>query len=517
MVADLPNEFGGVRDKTTRIRAFEAAWARLQSDEPGWPTDPIDRAFHRELMAWLTFHRAMLIGELVPVTLSYVRNNPTAALRSAFSHVHTDEYQDLNRAEQVLVDVIASEATLVVAGDDDQSIYRFKFAHPEGIIEFMETHPGARSETLDQCRRCPQAVIDVANSLISHNTRSTDRGLIPGNDNPVGEVHVVQWLRLGDEASGIAEYIRRRIVRGDCDPGSVLVLAPRRRLGYRIRDHLRDMQVPVQSYFFEQTLESAVAQERFTLLNLLADPTERVAIRCWLGLGGTTFRVGPYSRMRAIAEEQGSNVVAVIEGVLQGAISIPYSEPLIDRYRQLLQERAGLTEMSGLDFIEAWLPTDMAGVDELREIANRGAAQASSVAELRDFIRDAITQPELPLEADFVRIMSLHKSKGLTADTVVIAGCVEGLIPLIDADLPQGERQQQLEEQRRLFYVAITRPRNVLVISGSSSYPADEAYRMLLPVRQRGRSAQTIASRFVAELGPTAPAAVEGRAWLDGQ
>jgi DNA helicase II / ATP-dependent DNA helicase PcrA len=78
MLADLiiAGAFGPKRDCTKRIRAFEAAWARLQSDDPGWPQAPIDRAFQSALVNWLKFHKAMLIGELVPEALRFLRNNP---------------------------------------------------------------------------------------------------------------------------------------------------------------------------------------------------------------------------------------------------------------------------------------------------------------------------------------------------------------------------------------------------------------------------------------------------------
>jgi DNA helicase II / ATP-dependent DNA helicase PcrA len=92
--------FGTIHDKRRRLKAFEAAWARLQDDEPGWPADPIDRAFQSALLDWLTFHNAMLIGELVPEALRYLRNNPMAPERTEFRYVLVDEYQDLNVAEQ---------------------------------------------------------------------------------------------------------------------------------------------------------------------------------------------------------------------------------------------------------------------------------------------------------------------------------------------------------------------------------------------------------------------------------
>ncbi|MCL5126450.1 MAG: hypothetical protein M1511_18515, partial [Deltaproteobacteria bacterium] len=105
---------------------------------------------------------------------------------------------------------------------------------------------------------------------------------------------------------------------------------------------------------------------------------------------------------------------------------------------------------------------------------------------------------------------SLHKSKGLTADLVVVLGCIEGLIPMLKDDTI-AERTASLEEQRRLFYVAITRTRKILILSSVTRLPKKLAHQMAVKVRRgKGTYADTIASRFLSELGPTRPTAVLG-------
>ncbi len=151
LVADLADRFGGLTECRTRLQAFSAAWARLQTDEPGWPSDEIDRAFQNELRAWLRFHKAMLLGELVPETLRYLRNNPTAPELTAYDYVLVDEYQDLNKAEQELLDRIGSGNRMIVIGDHNQSIYSFKHAHPDGILDFEDRRPGTTGVDLAVC------------------------------------------------------------------------------------------------------------------------------------------------------------------------------------------------------------------------------------------------------------------------------------------------------------------------------------------------------------------------------
>jgi superfamily I DNA/RNA helicase len=127
----------------------------------------------------------------------------------------------------------------------------------------------------------------------------------------------------------------------------------------------------------------------------------------------------------------------------------------------------------------------------------------------------AIIQPELPGDQnDVIRVMSLHKSKGLTAKCVVVAGCVAEALPTFKSGLSSMERQQALEEQRRLFYVAITRTTQTLVLSGAPTVSYGEAMRMGLTVsRTRQGLAVLQASPYWSELGPQAPNPISGQGW----
>ena len=126
-------------------------------------------------------------------------------------------------------------------------------------------------------------------------------------------------------------------------------------------------------------------------------------------------------------------------------------------------------------------------------------------------VQRGITQPELPTDVDYVRVMSLHKSKGLTADLVIVAGCIEGLIPTLPRNSTPLERTRALEEQRRLFYVAVTRTRQTLFLSSVASLPRRDGHRMgaVLP-RGGDSSASTTSSRFLSELGSSRPQVLWG-------
>ena len=303
LLEDIRKE--GKRKDTKRIGAFEAAWARLQSDVPGWPQDAIDRQFRDDLILWLTFHRAMLIGELVPEVLKYLLSNPLAPEKSAFDHVIVDGYQDLNRADQVLLDLLTSVNGLVI-GDEDQSIYRFRYARPEGINEFSTTHDPTHEEDLDECRRCPTRVVALANSLIMENHPGVARPrLLPKPGNPEGQVHIVQWASIEEEAGGTADYVGWLIGHRGYGAGDVLILSPRRLLAYKVRDALKSRGVAAHSFYHEEALEEDAAQETFALLTLLATPEDRVSLRFLLGFGSSTWLKGQYAKLRSYCEKNG--------------------------------------------------------------------------------------------------------------------------------------------------------------------------------------------------------------------
>jgi len=517
MLDDLisAGNFGPKRDCTRRIRAFEAAWARLQSEVPGWPHDLVDQQFQAALISWLRFHRAMLIGELVPEALRYLRNNPAAPARSAFEHVIVDEYQDLNKAEQDLIDFLAGQGATAIVGDVDQSIYRFRHANPEGIGEFSQHHPTTHDETLDECRRCPTRVVSIADHLIRHNHPGIALPrLQPKAGNPAGEVHVVQWAGIAEEADGLAAYVHSLVSSGRYPPGEILILTPRRLLGYGIRDRIAESSIPVHSFYHEEALESDAAQRAFALLSLLVDPEDRVAMRWWLGDASPSSRKNAYQRLRQHCEATGTSPRAALDALDQGALALADVGALLNKYRELKSILAGLTGQALDQVVDALLPAGDDDCSGLREVATLALPELKSVGDLFERIKTHITQPEMPEEGEFVRVMSLHKSKGLTSKVAMVVGCTEGLIPFRDDEQPQAEQDAVLQEQRRLFYVAITRCTEVLVLSSAARMERKLAWKIGAKL-QPGISAtgNTIASRFLHELGPTAPEPRAGNHW----
>lgn len=517
LLYDLTPAFGEKRARERRIKDYESAWARLQHEEPGFPRSADDQAFEKALTDWLRFHRGMLIGEIIPELFRYLRDNPVAPERAMYDHLLVDEYQDLNRAEQAVIDFLTGNGSLCVVGDDDQSVYSFKNAHPEGIREFGRSHVDTTDHQLLQCHRCPTRVVTIANALIKNNQDREARQLLALPDKGPGEIQIVQYQEVQDEASGVAAFVDDQINTHGRQPGEILVLAQSRVIGNPIHEALRARGIASKCYYQDSELDSDVAQERLAILKLLVDRGDRIALRWLLGLGQKDFRFKAYARIRQHCEQSGETPWDALVRLSSGELAIPYCGSLIDRFHALQNELAFLEEANEVRaFVDRWLRAEFTEAGELRLLVARLLPDIETVGALLSKIVEAVSQPEIPPDVAEVRVMSLHKSKGLSSPVVAIAGCVDGLLPREPkGPVSAAQRQAILEEQRRLFYVGLTRVRadpgsnkpGVLLITGSRVLTlADAMQGGISFARSRYGKAYVNLSRFIRELGPTAPA-----------
>jgi len=517
LVSDLAKVFGGRAATSDMLKAFAADWATLQHHQPGWPSNPAQQHFHRELTSWLLYHQAMLIEELVTLALDYLRANPASPHAPQYAHVLADEYQDLNRADQELIDALARNGTLTVAGDQDQSIYTtLRHAQPEGIVTFGQTHPNTHDESLNECRRCPHSVVSMANALILHNHPSQPSTIQPMPGNSSGSVFLVQHDSIQDEVNTTSAFIHSYLANHtEAKPSDVLILSTRRAIGNAVRDELGRLGRPAQSFFSEQCLDKVAPREGMCLLTLLARPTDRVGLRAWLGLDASDGRAAGYERIRNAADAAGLAPRQLLDVIVAGQSQPPpWTHAIVARYQTLNTRLGALAGATGTALVDLlWPPHE--DNEEIRGMALAIASGTPSPEALLEELVKAIIQPELPSgQSDIIRIMSLQKSKGLTARCVLVLGCVAGALPMIKAGLSPTQTIRSIEEQRRLFYVAITRTSETLAVSSAATSGIGEAKQMGLTITQtRGPRAILQASQFLSEFGGSAPGAVSGRRW----
>lgn len=509
----LTQHFGQKSDCMKRIRAFEAAWARNQYEQPGDAVDPVDILLKEHLQSWLRFHQAMLIEELVPESLRFLRDNPLSDEHRSFDYIMVDEYQDLNRADQEIIDLLANRCSLMIAGDANQSIYRFRHAYPDGIYDFKNRHTTTHDIHLVECDRCPTRVVEIANNLISKNNVNNSRSHLQAiSTNPRGNISIIQWASPISEAKGIAEYVKH-LLGNSYQRSDILILTPREGLATEIRNRIEKYNIPVYSFFDDAVLKNESAQRAFALLALLKDKEDRVALRWWLGHKSETGLSRQYHTLRTRCETSNQSPWCVLEDIDRGIINLPNTARLLTPFKELKQQIAHLTTLGMQDLVDYLLPQTDAGCSTLREIAEHALVDANDVATLFNHIRDSIVHPEI-FDDNIVRIMSPQKSKGLTSKVVIVTGCVEELMPGVRPNLSPQETEEHIREARRLFYVAITRCKEILVLSSFTSIRRNFAKRIGMPVSPTGGyMAKQSASQFIGDLGSSAPASQSGEEW----
>lgn len=538
---DLKRDYGGIREMKRMSDSYLAAWATLQTDEIG-TKDQNQTNFENDIVGWMKQHSGMLVGEVIPEAIKYIENNPACDAIGAYDVILVDEYQDLNKAEQKLIQLIRGNASIVIVGDDDQSIYGFKFAHPEGIQTINQLHGTFTDVPFNVCRRCPTMVTSMASALISHNSNRTLGDLVPFGGNPEGEVNIIQWQKFEDEVPGLVELIKQEIGKGEIESKDILILSPRRLIGYQLRDRLLAEGIQAKSYFRESAIKKVPIQRAYSLMCLLAYPDDMISLRFLLGGGHGDARSGQYQRLVETSSKQGISIRELLDKMVKDEIKVKNTTTILKEYKRVLEELIRIKEVS-MSTPESLFQTVFIGDSEEKEtefyelnqiymeaLAQEGTDDADIKELFPDWfkrvfqrIQEQVTNPEIPEDIDHVRIMSLHSSKGLSSKLVVVCSMVDELMPFIQdkSTKTKEEVEADIQEQRRLFYVAITRCKGKadgypgkLIISSFINIPGTEALRMLIPAKPKVNR-KVYATRFISEFGDTAPKSVLGETLIN--
>jgi len=464
--------FGNLKHRLKFLHDYESAWARLQFDEPGYTQSEEDRNFQDQLVKWMKFHKSMTIGEVVPFTLDLLRFNPELPVGEEFSHVLVDEYQDLNKAEQVIIDKIAENAKFTVVGDDNQSIYKFKNARPEGIRIFHESHNPCTDFIMDECRRCPKKIVKFANSLIINDPKYKDNDiqvLIPHEPNGLGEIGVIQWRSIDDEVNGISDIVDTYLknYKDILKLEDILILDPSRRIAYQINEKLNELGINSQlvSKSVDLVLGDPIAKEIFEFLYFVSNRNDLVSFRYLLHKKNNWYQK-KYVEILRYAEDASISTIEVFKGVVSGEIKIERinsNTAIVKKFIEIMHDVEEFQGISDITELERFL-LDKFGLesseffvkiikicDDFNFEENKVSSYSLQISNyIVNELINLISSDEDLIEEGKIRVMTCHSAKGLDGKLVIICSCVDGL-------LPRTNDAQDIDEQRRLFYVALTR------------------------------------------------------------
>lgn len=422
-------------------------------------------------------------------------------LQRRFRHIQVDEFQDTNTAQLHMVKLLAGErANVVAVGDDAQSIYSWRSADLRCILEFDQRFPGARVVKLEQNYRSSGAILRAANRLIAHNTDQLPKTLFTtaGEGWPV--VHF-EAENGEDEVRYVITEIKKMAAAGR-RYADFAILYRTNVQARPFEDRLREEQLPYQVVGGPKFYDRREVQDAFAYIRLLENPRDSVSLERVLAAPRRGIGERGFQKLLALAAQREVDLIAALdlaarEGVLvdQGAAGARHLADLFGRARQALARGEafpgvvdGLIRESGLLSLlekederkeERRAEMVRSVIDSLYEACRR--RPGSTLGDFLERLALADAQDE-ERGGDLIRLLTIHAAKGLEYPVVFVVGMEQGVLPNRRA-LEEGN----LEEERRLCYVAITRARELLYLT-SARIRAD-----------RGEFAVTEPSQFLAE------------------
>lgn len=416
-----------------------------------------------------------------------------------FAHILIDEYQDTNAAQYSIVkSLVGADRNICVVGDDWQSIYSWRGADFTNILNFERDFPGATVIKLEQNYRSTGAILEAAHNVISKNVQRTDKKLWTdaGTGSPV-QIH--ELYDEAEEARLVGSRISAQVAIGARNPNDFAVLYRTNAQSYTLERSLLQARVPYQIVGGVRFYDRKEIKDVISYLRLIYQPNDRMSFSRIANVPGRGL--GPSSLERFMNWQAGSGL-DIIEGLVR-AQEIDGLTPraknsfaklgdILDSFRGMTDEPSLLIEQlldkSGyLEYLRDGTPQ----AEDREENVSSLVSDAKSFAALADFLEEValMTSADETKGQPSVTLMTLHAAKGLEFPVVFMVGMEEGIFPhsRIHESGPK-----ELEEERRLCYVGMTRAREELHLSYAASR---------LQFGQRGYNPP---SRFLADMGNVA-------------
>jgi DNA helicase-2/ATP-dependent DNA helicase PcrA len=392
-----------------------------------------------------------------------------------FRYIQVDEYQDTNRIQYELVRLLAKpHGNLCVVGDEDQSIYSWRGADVGNILRFERDFPGARIFRIEENYRSTQSILDAAGAVVANNRNRLGKTLRATRGTGTN-LRFFEARTAMDEAEFVAQEIYRLQARGDLEQRIGVLYRTNfqsrafeeafRRLGIRYK--------VVGGFSFYQRAE---VKDTVAYVRLAINPADDVALLRVLNTPPRGIGQGTVDRLRNMAEQSGGSLWEAL-GALAGATTGTRATALRG-FRELIEElQRQMASLAPAEFLHVVLDRsgylahleqqdlekDSSRAENVRELVNAVAEGAQQGETLADFLdRTALVSDADDYDAAApVTLMTLHSAKGLEFHHVFLAGLDEGLFP----HSRSANSPEELEEERRLCYVGMTRARDTLTLT----------------------------------------------------
>ena len=471
-----------------------------------WEDKKVAEAY-REYQARLRQNNALDFDDLLLKAVELFRSDPEVLdyYQERFRYIMVDEYQDTNAVQFEFVSLLASRyKNLCVVGDDDQSIYRFRGADIGNILGFERVFPGAKVVKLEQNYRSTQNILDAANEVIAHNTGRKAKRL--WTENEEGALIAFRQFQNGfEEAEYIAGDIASKVQSGACAYRDFAILYRTNAQSRLFEEKFLTANIPYKlvggvNFYARKEIKDLLAYLK-TVDNGLDDlAVQRIINVPRRGIGAATI-----GRVEAHADEQNISFYdALLEAEYIDGLGRSLSKlrafttfiqslraaagylPVRELLERILEETGYVRELEAEDTEEA-----RARIENIDELLSKAAdyQEHTENPSLSGFLQEVALVADIDSVdegSDYVLLMTLHSAKGLEFDHVYMAGMEDGLFPGY-MTITAGD-SSELEEERRLCYVGITRARKSLTMTSAMM-------RMV-----RGETQYNKTSRFVREI-----------------
>jgi len=408
----------------------------------------------------------------LPVQLLEEHADIRALAQNRWSSISIDEYQDTNGLQERLVGILSEKhKNLFVVGDGDQAIYGFRGAKMENILNFEKKYPAAQTIILERNYRSTKNLVDAANGVIEKNKNRKQK--YSTTEHPAGEPIVVHFaINAEDEARWIAQKIRE-LMRNGTKPEEIAILFRTNFQSRALEEGLLKAGVPYKllgtHFFARKEVKDALAWMRLALDSSREVDKMRAAASPPRGIGKVTLgriAAGKRSELRAGEIAKVEAFERVIAELANAAETLVPSE-----FVKLVIEKSGLRRA----LVEEGNEEDRERFENIEELASVAARQDTVIGKegISAFLAEAALasdQDELDQnDKKGVTLMTVHAAKGLEFGTVFVSGMEEGLFP--HSAMPAGrqamggDEKRDDEEERRLFYVAMTRAKTRLFLT----------------------------------------------------
>lgn len=494
---------------------------RFEQQSPGDPASKIFARCYREYQKRLHANNALDFDDLIMKTIELFKSDSSTLdyYRRRFRYIMVDEYQDTNSAQFELIRLLAEYKgedgsivhNLCVVGDDDQSIYKFRGANIRNILDFEHNYPEARVIRLEQNYRSTKSILDVANDVIRNNLERKSKRL--WTENVAGDtVRLINCDSDTDEAGTVTSEISAAVREGSASYSDFAILYRTNAQSRAFEEKLIFRNIPYRIIGGQNFYQRKEIKDILAYLRTIASGRDSVAIKRIINVPKRGIGLATLDKIDMYCEEHDTGFydalvkASVIPGVARAAEKIERFVALIEVMRSKVSTGCPLKNIID-ELLEATGYIDyLSEEDDDVKVEERVENINELISKITSYEEDMLDEGEHPTlegfldevslvadidsyaeDSDYVVLMTIHSAKGLEFPHVYLCGMEDGIFPgymSINADNPA----EEIEEERRLCYVGITRAEDTLTLTAAKK-------RMM-----RGELTFNPLSRFVKEI-----------------